>query len=114
VLLDGASAIYGTDAIGGVMNFITRKDYQGLQVDASPARPPKAAPASAASLASAGVGDIARDRFNVLACSTTRPPTRCAPSQRQVHRRPEDPERLPHLLSSATFPANIRLSRDAA
>lgn len=30
VLKDGASAIYGTDAVGGVINFITRKDYQGL------------------------------------------------------------------------------------
>ncbi|MFP5392375.1 MAG: TonB-dependent receptor domain-containing protein, partial [Gammaproteobacteria bacterium] len=25
-----ASAIYGTDAVGGVINFITRKDYQGI------------------------------------------------------------------------------------
>src|SRR6185436_13195580 len=30
VLKDGASAIYGTDAVGGVINFITRKDYQGF------------------------------------------------------------------------------------
>ena len=30
VLKEGASAIYGTDAIGGVINFIMRKDYQGL------------------------------------------------------------------------------------
>ncbi|MGY0504469.1 TonB-dependent receptor plug domain-containing protein [Luteimonas sp. e5] len=34
VLRDGASAIYGTDAIGGVINFITRSDYQGLQANA--------------------------------------------------------------------------------
>ena len=27
VLRDGASAVYGTDAVGGVINFITRKDY---------------------------------------------------------------------------------------
>jgi iron complex outermembrane receptor protein len=32
VLKDGASAIYGTDAVGGVINFITRKDYQGFGV----------------------------------------------------------------------------------
>ncbi|WDS35589.1 TonB-dependent receptor [Pseudoxanthomonas sp.] len=32
VLRDGASAIYGTDAIGGVINFITKTDYQGLEV----------------------------------------------------------------------------------
>lgn len=31
VLLDGASAIYGSDAIGGVINFITRKDFQGAE-----------------------------------------------------------------------------------
>src|SRR5471032_313989 len=29
VLRDGASALYGSDAVGGVINFITRKDYQG-------------------------------------------------------------------------------------
>lgn len=31
VLLDGASAIYGSDAIGGVINFITRKDFEGAE-----------------------------------------------------------------------------------
>ena len=30
VLPDGASATYGTDAIAGVINFITRKEYQGI------------------------------------------------------------------------------------
>lgn len=34
ILKDGASAIYGTDAIGGVMNFILRKDYTGLEAGA--------------------------------------------------------------------------------
>lgn len=32
VLKDGASAIYGTDAIGGVINYITRTDYKGVGV----------------------------------------------------------------------------------
>ncbi|MEO8669923.1 MAG: TonB-dependent receptor [Tahibacter sp.] len=31
VLKDGASAVYGSDAIGGVVNFILRKDYQGAE-----------------------------------------------------------------------------------
>src|SRR5437667_9443563 len=34
VLKDGASAIYGSDAIGGVINFILRKDYRGGEVTA--------------------------------------------------------------------------------
>src|SRR5690625_7573100 len=29
ILADGASAIYGSDAIGGVVNIITRKDFTG-------------------------------------------------------------------------------------
>ena len=33
VLRDGASSIYGADAIGGVINFITKKDFEGLQID---------------------------------------------------------------------------------
>lgn len=32
VLKDGASAIYGSDAIGGVVNFITRKDQSGTEL----------------------------------------------------------------------------------
>ena len=34
VLKDGASAIYGSDAIGGVVNFILRKDFEGLEASA--------------------------------------------------------------------------------
>ncbi|MBL4837357.1 MAG: TonB-dependent receptor [Kordiimonadaceae bacterium] len=31
VLTDGASAIYGSDAVGGVVNFVLRKDYDGAE-----------------------------------------------------------------------------------
>src|SRR5690606_3555745 len=31
VMLDGASAIYGSDALGGVINFILRKDWHGAE-----------------------------------------------------------------------------------
>src|SRR3569623_307325 len=32
VLKDGASAIYGTDAVGGVINFITKTSFTGIDV----------------------------------------------------------------------------------
>jgi len=32
VLKDGASSIYGADAIGGVVNIITKKDYNGAEI----------------------------------------------------------------------------------
>src|SRR5687768_16447256 len=35
VLKDGASALYGSDAVAGVINIILRKDYEGLELAAS-------------------------------------------------------------------------------
>lgn len=32
ILTDGASAIYGADALGGVVNIITRKDFNGAEI----------------------------------------------------------------------------------
>ena len=34
ILKDGASALYGSDAVGGVINFITRKDFSGTEIHA--------------------------------------------------------------------------------
>lgn len=33
VLKDGASAVYGADAVAGVVNIITRRDFEGLEVN---------------------------------------------------------------------------------
>ncbi|WP_115718038.1 TonB-dependent receptor plug domain-containing protein [Gallaecimonas mangrovi] len=35
VLKDGASAVYGSDAVAGVVNIITKKDFEGIEVDGS-------------------------------------------------------------------------------
>lgn len=35
VLKEGASAIYGSDAVAGVANFVTRRDFQGFELSAS-------------------------------------------------------------------------------
>ena len=34
VVTGGASAVYGSDAVAGVVNFITKEDFEGLQIDA--------------------------------------------------------------------------------
>ncbi|MDK1024818.1 MAG: TonB-dependent receptor [Gammaproteobacteria bacterium] len=34
ILKEGAAATYGSDAIGGVVNFITRKNFQGFEIQA--------------------------------------------------------------------------------
>ena len=33
VITGGASAVYGADAIGGVVNFIMKKDFEGVEFD---------------------------------------------------------------------------------
>ena len=35
VLTGGASSVYGSDAVAGVVNFILKKDFEGLQLDAN-------------------------------------------------------------------------------
>ena len=39
VLLEGASAIYGSDAVGGVINIITRRDYESIDVSLDYSQP---------------------------------------------------------------------------
>ncbi|MEI9928132.1 MAG: TonB-dependent receptor [Sphingomonas sp.] len=66
VLKDGASAIYGTDAVGGVINFITRKDYQGIgaqgMVDVTQEGDGNIYRVSGI----AGYGDLDKQGFNVM------------------------------------------------
>ena len=38
ILTDGASAIYGSEAIGGVINIILRKDFEGIAVNYKPTK----------------------------------------------------------------------------
>lgn len=35
VITGGASAVYGSDAVGGVVNFIMKKNFEGIEVDGS-------------------------------------------------------------------------------
>ncbi len=66
VLRDGASALYGTDAIGGVINFITRKDFQGGTATVGADSPRHPGGHSDNANIGYGFGDLAADRFNVL------------------------------------------------
>ena len=67
VLKDGASAIYGSDAIGGVINFILRQDYRGGDLDVYYGVPTRGAGGKQQTVSgSIGSGNLATDKFNVL------------------------------------------------
>ena len=67
VLADGASAIYGSDAIAGVINIITKDSYNGLELSADAQKPSKTHGGREYNGAiSYGVGDLASDKYNVF------------------------------------------------
>ncbi len=67
VLRDGASALYGSDAVGGVINFITRKDYKGGAISIGADRPQHPGGKTESANLSAGFGDLQNDGYNVFA-----------------------------------------------
>jgi iron complex outermembrane receptor protein len=66
VLKDGASAIYGTDAIGGVINFITKKNYHGLEAQVFDDTTQHGGANIARLSVTGGFGDLDQDGYNVL------------------------------------------------
>lgn len=66
ILKDGASAIYGTDAIGGVMNFILRDDFQGVELNANVLATEQGGGNNGRVSLTAGTGNLATDKFNAF------------------------------------------------
>lgn len=67
ILKDGASAVYGSDAIAGVINFILRSDYKGAEASAYYGSPTRSGGGDEEKYAATlGFGDLARDRYNVF------------------------------------------------
>src|SRR5512146_404057 len=66
VLRDGASALYGTDAIGGVVNFITRRDYTGATATVGFDSPQHPGGQRYNANVGFGYGDLSKDRYNIF------------------------------------------------
>ena len=110
VLKDGASAIYGTDAMGGVINFITRKDYRGADISLYALKTQEGGAGKTSFNASAGYGDLNKDRFNVFGAVDVQKLDPLNASQRQFIQEYDLPGRLGPQLSSNPFPANVDLT----
>jgi iron complex outermembrane recepter protein len=81
ILTDGASAIYGTDAIAGVVNFITRKNSSEGDVSIGFSRPSGGAKETRIS-ATKGFGDLDKDGFNFLISASADRRTKLNSTQR--------------------------------
>ncbi|KAF7775327.1 iron complex outermembrane recepter protein [Pseudoalteromonas citrea] len=65
ILKDGASALYGSDAIAGVINFILKDDVQETTISARYDKPQDTS--SSTFSITTGFGDLSSDGFNILA-----------------------------------------------
>lgn len=70
VLREGASSVYGTDAIAGVINFITKKNSQGGQASLTGSKPQGKGGNSGGADFTYGKGDLATDGYNLLATAS--------------------------------------------
>jgi iron complex outermembrane receptor protein len=67
VLKDGASAIYGSDAIAGVINVILKSEYTGFSANGSVGTSYKGDANQYRAGLSYGFGELSKDKFNVFA-----------------------------------------------
>ncbi|MDQ6627900.1 MAG: TonB-dependent receptor [Pseudomonadota bacterium] len=100
VLRDGASALYGTDAVGGVINFITKREFAGGTITLGGDKPKSAGGRAVNGNLGFGAGDLDKDNFNLFGFIDY---------QHQEHigglDRPFN-HRIPSGLSPTTFPGN--------
>ncbi len=66
VLKDGASAIYGSEAIAGVINIILRKDFKGTQFGVQGSSNKSGQYTNETVTGTFGFGDLARNKYNVF------------------------------------------------
>jgi iron complex outermembrane recepter protein len=66
ILKDGASAVYGADAVAGVVNIIMRKDYRGASLGASSGTTSEGGMNEYRLNLTAGMGEVGADKFNVF------------------------------------------------
>ncbi|MEO8805520.1 MAG: TonB-dependent receptor [Burkholderiaceae bacterium] len=107
VLKDGASAIYGSDAIAGVINFILRKDYKGVELTAEYGDSTQGGARASRITGTWGMGDLASDRYNVMVVASYQKEAALYGRERGFASRGYDVARQNTTTSGNTFPANI-------
>ena len=106
ILRDGASAIYGSDAIGGVLNFITRRDLTGGEIALGYEKPTQSAGQISSIAIAAGAGDLAKDKINVLGAFNFQHYQSIKAADRDFSKTGNRPDIGVVKTSGNTFPAN--------
>ncbi|MEF9995070.1 MAG: TonB-dependent receptor [Burkholderiaceae bacterium] len=110
VLADGASATYGTDAIAGVVNFILRKEYQGIGVSADVQLPQGAGGKLYTASIGGGWGSLEQQGFNIYGGFNYRKQDPLAAKDRSFAKSALIEDKGIYKVSPTTFPANYSQS----
>ncbi|HEV7817201.1 MAG TPA: TonB-dependent receptor [Janthinobacterium sp.] len=115
VLKDGASAVYGSDAIAGVVNFILRKDFTGVEITGTYGTETDPGPHSGEKKISvfAGMGHLDEDGYNVNFGINAQKIAPIMGSDRDFASR-LNVGQSNDLLSNVSFPANVRIPATGA
>ena len=108
VLRDGASAIYGTDAIGGVINFITKRSVNATTITAEAVLPRAPGADEKRVNISSGFGNLEQDGYNVFGVFDYHKIDILTSQQREFSKTGVIPERGLNLTSGTTFPGNFQ------
>lgn len=109
ILKDGASSLYGSDAIAGVVNFILKDNFQGLEVNALVGTPTRDGGGTTETFSAfGGLGDLKSDRYNVTLGVDYLHQTPILGASRPFASR-YNPQFGNDLTSSFAFPANASL-----
>jgi iron complex outermembrane receptor protein len=107
VLKDGASALYGSDAIGGVINFVTRREFAGVDVFGSYTKTEDGGANSGRATLTGGTGRLERDGFNAFGVLDMRKAERLRGSDRPFSQMPFGPYLRFDWGDVRTWPSNI-------
>jgi iron complex outermembrane receptor protein len=109
VLKDGASAVYGSDAIAGVVNFILRKDFTGLELTADYGDSTHGGASMTRATISWGMGDVTSDKYNVMLSASFQKEGSLFGRDRDFASRGYNVDANNDTTSFNTFPANFLL-----
>jgi iron complex outermembrane recepter protein len=105
VLKDGASAVYGSDAVAGVINFILTKDYNGAEVGVTYGAPTRSGGGDSLRVSGVvGFGSMSKDSYNVTISGTYEKENALFAKDRSFSK---TGNQFPYIVAGATGQGNI-------
>ncbi len=110
VLRDGASSIYGSDAVAGVINFILRRDYKGAEIAGTYDKPTRSGGGDSGKVSVVGgIGDINKEGWNITLSASIEKEKELKATDREFAKTGNV---FPYIVAGATGLGNIEGSID--